>query len=460
MSVHDALLEILEASIDKSVNHICVAYSGGIDSTVLLHLCHRLVIEKRLGSLTKLSAIHVNHGLSQHADTWQQHCEQTCVSLGVSFYKVSVDIELKARESLEAKAREMRYHAINGWAESHFKQTNQSGLIVLGQHQDDQTETLLLQLKRGSGVKGLASMPRQFYSDSGHHFARPLLNVSQADIIEYARINELNFVLDESNSDTRFDRNFLRGEILPLIKRRWPGFSKSVARTAKLCAQQSHLVELFARQTLDSIRKESLNTTIAHYEAEYIDIEQVFSLDEALQSEVLRLWLSENHIFPSYSQLNELLHACRASEDACPDVNISGKSIRRFASYLIIVSNRNVRAEAFSIGEFPFEYEHKTFNFRVVCEDGQGLDASHYLVTFAKLNSKLKAQANRPAKSIKQWCKEYKVPPWHRAHLPIICDGDEVKALVLADRVLNAVDSRLVVTKVSMPVIPTTWITL
>ncbi|GBL04119.1 tRNA lysidine(34) synthetase TilS [Glaciecola sp. KUL10] len=453
MSKHDALLKILAQSIDDNVRHICVAYSGGIDSSVLLDLCHRYISDTSSSEAIKLSALHINHGISKHADAWQTHCQQVCNTLNIDFYSVSVQVKAKARNSLEALARDARYQAINDWADKHFASLKEKGIVLLGQHQDDQAETFLLQLKRGSGVKGLASMPAQFTSPQGHWFARPLLSVSQALINDYAQSYELAYIEDDSNKDVRFDRNFLRKDVLPIINKRWPSFSKTVSRTALLCQQQSQLVEVFARQTLYGFSQEAQSAAIlSRYEHALLEIDKLLSIDVLLQSEVLRVWLGDNQVFPSFAQLNEALSLCHAAEDAQPEVIVSNRRLKRFDGYLVIVTKTEKPLLGQTIEHLPFEYRHSLFGFSVKLgkldsDQLEQANKSSYQLEYASLSAKIKVQANRPSKSIKQWCKEYKVPPWYRATLPMVIRESEIKAIVLADRVLNVVGSELCVEK-------------
>jgi tRNA(Ile)-lysidine synthase len=453
MSKHDALLKTLAKSIDGKVRHICVAYSGGIDSSVLLDLCHRYISDTSSSEAIKLSALHINHGISKHADAWQTHCQQVCNALNIDFYSVSVQVKAKARNSLEALARDARYQAINDWADKHFASLKEKGIVLLGQHQDDQAETFLLQLKRGSGVKGLASMPAQFTSPQGHCFARPLLSISQSLINDYAQSYQLVYIEDDSNQDVRFDRNFLRKNVLPIINNRWPSFSKTVSRTALLCQQQSQLVEMFARQTLNEFGQEAQSAPIlSRYEHSLLEIDKLLSIDELLQTEVLRVWLSDHQVFPSFAQLNEVLTLCHATKDAQPEVIVSNRRLRRFDGYLVIVTEAEKPLLGSTIEHLPFEYRHSLFGFSVRLSKldinkPEFANENRYQLGYASLNAKVKVQVNRPSKSIKQWCKECKVPPWYRENLPMITSGSDVKAIVLADRVLNVVGSELLVEK-------------
>jgi tRNA(Ile)-lysidine synthase len=280
-----------------------------------------------------------------------------------------------------------------------------------------------------------------------------LLSVSQALINDYAQSYELAYIEDDSNKDVRFDRNFLRKDVLPIINKRWPSFSKTVSRTALLCQQQSQLVDMFARQTLHGFGHQAQSAPIlSRYEHALLEIDKLLAIDELLQPEVLRVWLSAHQVFPSFAQLNEVLTLCNAAEDAQPVVMVSNRRLRRFDGYLVIVTEAEKPLLGSTIEHLPFEYRHSLFGFSVRhskfdINKSKLANENCYQLGYASLNTRVKIQVNRPSKSIKQWCKEFKVPPWYRDYLPMITSGGDIKAIVLADRVLNVVGSELSVEK-------------
>ena len=209
MSVLSTLREQLSCEPLFSATHIIVAYSGGVDSHVLLHALHSIKQESEHDF--QLSAIHIHHGLSKHADQWQTHCQQVCTQLNIAFQTANVSVEALPRQSLEAQAREARYNKLVELAPVNSQ-------VLLGQHQDDQLETFLLQLKRGAGPKGLSAMNRAWVSpcllqpDKQVGFYRPLLDIRQHTIMDYAQQHILKWCEDESNQNTDFERNFFRIE--------------------------------------------------------------------------------------------------------------------------------------------------------------------------------------------------------------------------------------------------------
>ena len=218
-------LEEMEVSL-AGFKRLIVAYSGGKDSHVLLDLLSR---SERLKP--KLGALHVNHGLSEYAKAWEQHCLEVCEALAIPLIRDVVDAKPQQGESPEEAARNARYRVFNSLP------FDNNDCFLMAHHQNDQAETLLLQLFRGAGLAGLAAMPVWSELASGMKACRPLLNQPQARIDDYAKQHALSWVEDESNLDLRFDRNFLRHQIVPLLQQRWPSVASNISRSADHCAE-------------------------------------------------------------------------------------------------------------------------------------------------------------------------------------------------------------------------------
>lgn len=207
-----------------------VAFSGGLDSTVLLHLL------ASLANIPPLRAVHVHHGLQTAADAWPEHCQSICDSLGVPLQVMRVQVQPGA--SLERAARDARYQA--------FAEVLGAGEVMLtGQHRDDQAETLLFRLLRGAGVRGLAAMPAR-RPLAGGHLVRPLLDASRAELEVYAQEHQLKWIEDPSNADPRFSRNYLRHRVLPVLAERWPQALSSLARSADHLSEAQGLLDELA----------------------------------------------------------------------------------------------------------------------------------------------------------------------------------------------------------------------
>ena len=230
---------VLQFGLDKTY---WVAYSGGLDSSVLLSL----FAELRRQLPIKLKAIHINHGLSPNASTWASLCATQCQSLQISYLERSVQVNANDGESIEEVARKKRYAV--------FAKCLEDGDILLtAHHQDDQAETFLLQLLRGAGVKGLAAMPQVKAFARGQHM-RPLLEFSRSHLQAYAKERQLVWVDDESNLNLDFARNYIRHQLMPVLLQQWEGASDVIARSAAHCAEAQALLEEYALTDCEKVK--------------------------------------------------------------------------------------------------------------------------------------------------------------------------------------------------------------
>jgi tRNA(Ile)-lysidine synthase len=302
---------------------IVLAYSGGLDSHVLLHLLARY---KQLFPQHTYLAVHVHHGLSANADSWVEHCANTAQALGINFVAERVNFTVENRESLEAKARSARYQAI-------ALHLNTESVLLLGQHLDDQLETFLLQLKRGAGIKGLSAMAQQmpFPLVPGCQVCRPLLDKLQLTLIDYAQQYQLSWVEDESNADQSYDRNFLRHDIIPRLKQRWPQIASAVHRSAELCAEQQTLADEIAQADLLLIQHSMAG----------LKIPQLRKLSKIRRNNVIRFWLAQLEFpMPSRHHLAKLWQeVVNAGEDANPQLGWQAGQFRRYQDVLYNVAH-------------------------------------------------------------------------------------------------------------------------
>jgi tRNA(Ile)-lysidine synthase len=288
-----------------------VAYSGGMDSEVLLHaataLCDRLTQE--------VCAAHVDHGLQPESARWAERCAARCSQLAVPMRMLRVEVPREPGKSLEAVAREARYRALAGLLE-------EGDLLLTAHHRGDQAETLLLNLLRGSGVRGLAAMPAAAPLGRGR-LVRPLLDVRRAELAAYAHEHALDWIEDPTNRDLAPDRNFLRHRVLPLLAQRWPAVEASLARTAGHCAEAERVIAGAASDRMDAIAGRRAGT---------LSIAGLKGLDLPLQRAVLRLWLAARGFrLPDTRHLGRILdEVLVARPDAAPLVTWSGCEIRRY----------------------------------------------------------------------------------------------------------------------------------
>ncbi len=291
-----------------------VAFSGGLDSTVLLH--HFMLWRQQSPEL-QLRAIHIHHGLSPHADAWVSHCQKVCARWQIPLTVVRVRV-VNEGEGLEAQARKARYQA--------FTQALIPGeVLATAHHLDDQCETFMLALKRGSGPAGLSAMPESL-PFAGTQLIRPLLNQTRDSLQQWALHHKLCWIEDESNVDARFDRNFLRVDVLPRLNARWPHFAEAVARSAALCGEQEQLLDELLAEQLASATNDEGALTIAALQG----------LSDVRRRALLRRWLAQRGaVMPSREMLDRLWQeVAQAREDATPCLRLGAFAVRRYQSCL------------------------------------------------------------------------------------------------------------------------------
>ncbi len=254
----------------------CVAFSGGLDSTVLLHI---LATHIPLGSRPALRAIYIHHGLQQAAEGWPAHCQSVCEQLGVALSVIKIKVAQQA--SVEQAARNARYAAF-------AEQLQPEELLLMAQHQDDQAETLLYRLLRGSGVTGLQAIPRQRVLGQAH-LLRPLLGISRQELEDYAQQYQLSWVEDPSNAEEYFDRNFLRRQIMPLLKQRWPATLSVLQRTTEHMREAQQLLDDLAQLDLQQAQ---LVAPISWLPLAGLQLDKLAKLSDRRQKNLLRYWLA------------------------------------------------------------------------------------------------------------------------------------------------------------------------
>lgn len=274
MPVESKLLDALRPWL--AARRWLVGFSGGLDSTVLLHALVRLTQGRRL---PPISAVHVHHGLQAVADAWPEHCRQVCEGLGVPLEIVRVQVAHGA--SLERAARDARYAAF-------AERLGEGDLLLTAQHRDDQAETLLFRLLRGAGVRGLAAMPAERPLGQGR-LLRPLLAVSRAELQAYADAQGLRWIEDPSNQCDDHARNYLRLQVLPPISRRWPQASANMARTAAHMAEAQALLDELAQADLAAAQQRSPVDWLA---LPSLCLPALRALSPARQRNALRHWLA------------------------------------------------------------------------------------------------------------------------------------------------------------------------
>jgi tRNA(Ile)-lysidine synthase len=394
---------------------VLVGYSGGLDSTVLLHLLARQLPPGRL------RALHVHHGLHADADAWARHCEDTCAELGMALDVVRVQVVRDAGTGLEAAARDARHAA--------FADALREGeVLALAHHRDDQAETFLLRALRASGVDGLAAM-RGWRPYAEGFLWRPLLVQPRALLLEWARQQGLRWIEDASNADTDLDRNFLRQRVLPLLRERWPHVDAMFARSAALAAETVELLDAEDARALEALRGAEPAT---------LSVPGLLSLPAPWRARVLRRWIARCGLPPLPAQgvariECDLLHA---APDAGANFAWAGACVRRWRGLL----HADVAAPS-----LPHEWE-VTWNGAAPLPLPDGATLS--LHGAAAFEQPLRVRARRggerivlPGRShshaLKHVLQDRGVPPWQRTRLPLLVDAEGC-VLAAGDLVLAA----------------------
>jgi tRNA(Ile)-lysidine synthase len=395
-----------------------VAYSGGMDSHVLLHAMAALRAE--LG--VPVGAVHVNHGLQADATRWDIHCRSVCAGLGLACASLSVDARAGRGDSPEAAARAARYRALAGWlAPGHC--------LLTAQHRDDQAETLLLQLLRGAGVHGLAAMSG-YGRFAGGTRLRPLLDVPRAALHAYAERAGLHWVSDPSNFDTGYDRNYLRHHVLPVLTARWPAAAASLARAAAHQAEAAALLDAAARQDLAA----ATGTAPGR-----LQLPAVTALPAARQRNAVRYWLRQlTGTTPSTAVLARILHDIPASRaDACPGVRWDRHELRRYRDTLYLLRQLpppDPDVELTWSLAAPLVLPRKGGTLRAHAVTGAGmrraaLPAHGVRVGWRRGGERCVPVGRGQHHALKKLFQEYGVPPWIRTRIPLVFAGDRLAAV-------------------------------
>lgn len=389
----------------QSYKQLVVGFSGGLDSTVLLHWCASIPALK-----SRLLAVHVNHGLSSNALSWQIHCERWCAQLQIPF--VTHAVEFNRDANIEEGARTARYALFQDLVPK-------DGCLLLGHHKDDQAETLLLNLFRGAGVDGLAAMP-EIASFGLGVVARPLLSCFQVQLSHYAQCHQLQWIEDESNEDSYYSRNYLRHRVMPLLNEKWPGVVSNLARTAKHCQSAQMNLYALAQEDCAALKKETTSLDTAPLE----------NLSEERLVNVLRYWLKSNAVkSPSTAVCSQIIRLIDAAEDANPVVRWHDISIRRYQKILYIERETlDVRQEAFWT-DFPkpLKLGNKIVHARPA---HQGLfipQGAQLRITFRQGGESFVFRGQ--TKSLKKLFQQWHIPPWLRAGVPLLYIDNQLAAV-------------------------------
>jgi tRNA(Ile)-lysidine synthase len=386
---------------DLSALHLSVAFSGGLDSTVLLHLLAQLAPRLRF----RLSAVHVHHGLSPNADAWSIHCERFGSSLGVPFDVHRVSVE-RSGDGLEAAARDAR-HAVFAALDCDW--------IVLAHHRGDQAETVLHRLMRGAGVHGAAGMRAV---DVSRRLLRPLLDVPREALLAWAEAHGLSWIEDESNSNVIFTRNFLRSEVLPLLRTRQAGVEVNLARAAGLFEESAQLLDELAAEDVQRIQPGAAGS-----------LDALRLLSAARARNLLRYLLVQvGTLPPAADRLAEVLRQLHEAQDGI-HLPFDGWALCAWRGVFWLEAEAAMSQEQFVWrGESKFQWHGLSLTFT----SGEGPQALRVKpdgsarITSRQGGERLRLRRDGPSRAFKQMAQEADIPPWQREQLPCLWQGEEL----------------------------------
>jgi tRNA(Ile)-lysidine synthase len=412
-----------EESGNAPAMSVAIAYSGGLDSAVLLHLAHAYAASRGL----QLHAFHVHHGLSPNADEWLRHCDQQCTRLGVPFEARRVTLDGMRGQGVEQAARTARYAALGELCQFHS-----IPLLLTAHHLDDQAETVLLQLFRGSGVAGLSGMEEAnkapgLLGNARLVVGRPLLGMTRAALEEFAAAHAVSHVDDESNADPRYARNALRHRVMPTVAKHFSGYQERIARSASHARAAQRILDEVAVQDLEHCR-----------DGESLRLSSLRSLSEDRCNNLLRYWFASQGLrMPASAWLDEMrIQLFNAKDDARIRVTHADGEIHRHRDRIVLTRRFDDRDLQMPAIDFRWNGEdhHRFDRFRGTLHferTHRGLDPAWLRqqalqLRFRRAGDRLKLAGNRPTRSLKQHYQALGVPHWERERLPIVTVEDRM----------------------------------
>ena len=415
MSRSDILPTLLDAALkSRPVGALCVAYSGGPDSTALLHaLAHSSAARAR-----GLRALHVDHGLHVESARWAAHCRAFCATLSVTCDVYVTKVDRSGGIGLEAAARHARY-------EIFAEHLHPDERLVFGHHQDDQAETVLLKLLRGAGPEGLGGMRAERPLGQGLVW-RPLLDVPRQVLLDYIQAHDLPCIHDPSNDDRQLARNHLRHEVLPLLKAHWPQAVVSIAHSAKLSRAAADSLQNEWMDALEALRDDTTNS---------LDARGWLALPSALRDPLLAHWLHAQGLpAPTTAQRQQIERQCTAQDGQLPCIQWVGAEVHVWKHRLWAMAPRDPTP---SPAQSPWQGELLTL------PDGGSLSlepATRLPVTLSvrwrRGGERIKPAGDRHTRDLRALFQSGTVPPWQRDFCPLLYEEDQL--IAVADRWLSA----------------------
>jgi tRNA(Ile)-lysidine synthase len=403
------------AALSADPKRLVIAFSGGLDSTVLLHA---LAVSREVHGKSLL-AVYVNHGLHQDSGRWGDHCEAIARSLNVEIERLAVDVMTDAGKGTEAAARTARYDVLRSLIQ-------EGDWLLSAHHKDDQAETLLLNLMRGSGPSGLAGIG-EVQPFSAGWLVRPLLPFSQSELRNYATQHELNWVDDPSNEDRQFDRNYLRHEILPRLEERWPEVSDRLLQSAVLAREAATMLDQLADDDLQALADRP----------DRLSLDALRALPSERQRNVIRYVVRELGLpAPPATQLRSILaDLLPAREDAQPLVQWKGAEVRRYRDrvYILSADRCALQQSAMTVTCKGLDLGPGLGELQLDAGAAQGLTSAvvdaGLEVRFRSGGEEIKPAGQLHTRKLKKLLQDEGIVPWMRDRLPLLYSGGELVAV-------------------------------
>ena len=392
-----------------SEGRLWLGYSGGLDSSVLLHLLVRAGVPVR--------ALHVHHGLSAEADSWESHCLAQAAQLGVPCEVIKVEVDSR-NGGLEQGARDARYRAFD-------RAMAPGDQILLAHHGDDQVETLLLRLMRGAGTRGLAAMQECRPLCEGKYVLRPLLGATRSELEAYASAEGLRWIDDDSNADLSIDRNYIRSQVVPPLAARWPVVNR-VSRAIENLRESASLMQ--------EVAEDDLQACLCRAErfGESIDLPGFKGLSMPRQKNLLRSWIGTlGGEMPEAAQLDQALLQIGAAVDAQPSVALGGLVLRRYRDRLFLTPQLQPLNEP-AAGEYEWHWDgvgNLALTNGWLLSPCSGWPPADYIVRYRSGGERAHPSSRDRSQTLKKLLQEYALEPWLRGRVPLIYWRGELVAV-------------------------------
>ena len=405
-------LDIIERQIKPLLpNKFCIAFSGGMDSTVLLHVMKNIIDEK-----SQIRAIHINHNIVDNSKVWTRTCKSICKNFGIDIEIISLEVTHNGY-GLEAAARDERYEKLK-------EKLYENEYLLTAHHEEDQMETVFLRMARGTGLDGLQGINEKYSFGEGIIF-RPMLEVSKTSVMDYAKEHQLKWVEDSSNQDTHFDRNFLRKKIIPQFRERWPSIASSVSRLSQLSAQNIKILNQIAEEDIGPI-------------ANMNELPLAKLLDKSFEraNNMLRYIILANGMsIPSMKTLQDGLKEMLDPETDKSVIAWKDYCIRKYKNHLYFLSNSDLEPNKVDV-RIPWEIG-KTVNLgenigtieaTFIHGDGLSIEKckNKLTISYRQGGELIKPIGHRINKSLKNLFQENQILPWMRDKIPLIYYQDEL----------------------------------